>query len=192
MRRTSQEFKVISNPLDGYAFSLARCHAAEIGAYVIGIGIAALISALFVCTSEKGRGWQDLRDNIWIPILCALPLLCGGLSMTYRIRKVKRILTHGEKTDGEIISYCRILRRSPSPNRLSLPNGVIKDNYTILNVEFYHNGKQKCTVGAGHKYPEQALSSPRCTVYILDHTVYVTGFTLRQKRDAQISFKRES
>ena len=41
-------YKVYPNPLEGYKFSFAGCHAAEIGAYVIGILIAVLICTLCI------------------------------------------------------------------------------------------------------------------------------------------------
>lgn len=169
---------VVKNPLEGYDFSFKRCHAAEIGAYTIGILAAVLISTLCICDA----GWDVLIENIYIPLCCSLPLILGGLSMTFRIRKVKRIITEGQKVEGEIVSYKR--------KRVSHKSHLIQTpNYTFLCVKFYHNGEQKCIVGVGHKLPEEALASHRCTVNILNDKVFVTGFKLRKKGEPKIEFK---
>lgn len=177
------KYTVIRNPLDDYDFSFFRCHAAEIGAYGIGFIIFLLISTLFVCSAEDDSGWTILRENIYIPMCCSVPLFLLGLSMTFSIRRVKKIIASGKKTDGEIISYSRIYKKYGSGSRI-----VHKPNYTILNVRFHDNGAQECAVGAGHKLPEKVLASTRCTVYILDNNVFVTGFDIRNKGDSQISF----
>lgn len=169
---------VVQNPLEGYDFSFARCHAAEIGAYAIGALIAVAIGTACVCD----EGWAVLVDNIYIPLCCSLPLILGGLSMTFRIRKVKKIITEGQKAEGEIVSYKR-KRVSPKSHLVQTPN------YTFLRVKFYHNGEQQCTVGAGHRLPEKALASRRCTVYILNDKVFITDFRLRKKGEQQIEFE---
>lgn len=178
------KYKVVANPLEGYNFSFARCHAAEIGAYIIGVGIALLISVLTVCYAEDGQGWSNLRENIIYPIICSIPLIIGGLSMTLRIRKVKKILTKGKKVEGEIASYSITHVTYGKRSRL-----YQKPNYTLLNVRFFHNGGQICTVGAGHKLPEKTFASPHCTVYIFNDTVFITGFELRKKGEPQIEFE---
>ena len=178
------KYKVVANPLEGYNFSFARCHAAEIGAYIIGIGIAVLISILTVCYSEDGRGWSNLKENIIYPIICSIPLILGGLSMTLRIRKVKKIMTKGKKVEGEIVSYSRThIQRSTARTLVKEPN------YTLLNISFYHNGEQKCVVGIGNKLPEKVFASPRCMIYVFDDTVFVTEFELRKKGDPQTEFE---
>ncbi len=178
MNKKKSKYKVVPNPLEGYDFSFRCCHAAEIGAYIIGVLIAVLISISCVCD----EGWSALADNIYIPIFCSLPLLLGGLSMTFRIREVKKIMTEGQVTEGEIVSYKRKLV-APRCDLVQTPN------YTVLNVKFYHNGEQLCTVGAGHRQPEKVLASNRCTVYILNDKVFITGFEMRQKGEPQIEFE---
>lgn len=171
-------YRVIANPLEGYDFSFERCHAAEIGAYIIGVLVAVLISTVCICNA----GWSVFVDNIYIPLCCSLPLILGGLSMTFSIRKVKKIITEGQEVEGEIVSYKR--------KRVSHKSHLVQtSNYTVLHVKFYHNGEQQCTVGAGHKLPEEALASHRCTVYILNDKVFVTGFKLRKKGEPKIEFK---
>lgn len=176
-------YTIINNPLEGYDFSLSGCHAAEIGAYSIGFIIFILLCALFVCLAEDENGWNILRENIYIPVICSVPLFIGGLSMTFRIRRIKNIMLHGKKTDGEVISYRRIYVSNGSNSHL-----FRKPNYTILRVRFHDNGSRECDVGAGHKLPEKVLASPRCTVYILDKNIFVTGFSLRKKGDPPIAF----
>ena len=169
---------VIKNPLEGYDFSFARCHAAEIGAYIIGVLVVVLISTVCICDA----GWSVFIDNIYIPLCCSLPLILGGLSMTFSIRKVKKIITEGQEAEGEIVSYIR--------KRVSHKSHLVQTpNYTFLCVKFYHNGEQQCTVGVGHRLPEKALASHRCTVFILNEKVFVTGFKLRKKGDPQIKFE---
>lgn len=169
---------VIQNPLEGYDFSLSRCHAAEIGAYIIGTLVAVLISTVCIYNA----GWDVLMDNIYIPLFCSLPLILGGLSMTFKIRKVKEIITDGQVTAGEIVSYKR--------KRVSHRSHLVQTpNYTFLCVKFHHNGEQQCNVGVGHKLPEKALASHNCTVYILNDKIFVTGFKLRKKGDPQIKFE---
>lgn len=178
------KYVVINNPLGDYDFSFPKCHAAEIGAYSIGVIIFMLLCALIVCFAEDGRGWNDLRENIFIPIICSIPLLLGGLSMTLRIKRVKRIIANGKKADGEVVSYRRIHVTHGRDSHL-----IHKPNYTILNVRFHDNGNQECAVGVGHKLPEKVLASPHCTVYILNEKIFVTEFSLRKKGDAQIAFE---
>ena len=179
-------YKVYPNPLEGYKFSFAGCHAAEIGAYVIGIIIAVLICTLCIDFEEKEHFWRDQREGILYAVVFSLPLLFGGLSMTLRTRKVKKIMTDGVQTEGEIISYCRIhIRRGKG----LAPN---KPNYTILNVKFHHNdGDHVCSVNVGHKKPKKVLNSAHCTVYICGDTVFVTDFDLRKKGDPQTDFQLE-
>ena len=177
------KYIVIDNPLDDYDFSFFRCHAAEIGAYVIGIIIFILVCTLLVLGAENKRGWNDLRENIYVPLVCSIPLILLGLSMTFRIRRVKKIIASGKKTDGEIISYRRIYKNYGSNSHI-----IHKPNYTILIVRFHDNGAQECAVGVGHKLPEKVLASTRCTVYILDNNVFVTGLDIRNKGDSQITF----
>ncbi len=174
----NERYIVVKNPLDGYDFSFKRCHVAEIGAYFIGVLVAVLISTLCVCNA----GWSVFVDNIYIPLFCSLPLILGGLSMTFSIRKVKKIIAEGQKTKGEIISYKR--------KRVSHRSHLVQTpNYTFLRVKFYHNGEQQCTVGVGHKLPENALASTQCIVYILNDKVFITGFKLRRKGEPQINFE---
>ena len=72
-------YKVYPNPLEGYKFSFAGCHAAEIGAYVIGIIIAVLICTLCIDFEEKEHFWRDQREGILYAVVFSLPLLLGGL-----------------------------------------------------------------------------------------------------------------
>ena len=102
------KYTIINNPLDDYDFSFRRCHAAEIGAYIIGIMIFLLICAFFVYTEEGENRWKALRECFYIPLVFSVPLNLLGLSMTLRIRRLKKIIENGKKTDGEIISYRRI------------------------------------------------------------------------------------
>ena len=169
-------YTVISNPLDDYDFSFFRCHAAEIGAYVIGLIIFILICVLSVCFAENDSGWNVLCENIYIPIMCSVPLFLLGISMTFRIRRVKRIIASGKKVDGEIVSYRRVHVTRGRRSRL-----IHQPNYTILNVRFHDNGNQEVSVGTGRKLPEKVLASSCCTVYILNNNVFVTGFSLRKK-----------
>jgi hypothetical protein len=53
-------------------------------------------------------------------------------------------------------------------------------NKTILNVAFDYNGTYTCSVSVGHKYPQKALASNKCKVYIYENCVFVTGFELRK------------
>lgn len=169
---------VVKNPLEGYDFSFARCHTAEIGAYIIGVLVAVLISTVCICDA----GWSVFVDNIYIPLCCSLPFILGGLSMTFSIRKVKKIITEGQESEGEIVSYKR--------KRVSHKSHLVQTpNYTFLRVKFYHNGEQECTVGAGHKLPEKALASHCCMAYILNDKVFVTGSKLRKKGEPQIEFE---
>ncbi|SDA18314.1 hypothetical protein SAMN02910447_01560 [Ruminococcus sp. YE71] len=180
------KYKVIENPLSGYDFSFRRCHAAEIGAYIIGITLFILICAFAVFSEDDGHSWNNLCENLLYPLSFSIPLFLLGLSMTFRIRRVKRIIANGKQVDGEIVSY-----RRTHINYAIGSRAPRKPNHTILTIRFNDNGDQECTVGAGHKLPEKALSSPYCTVYILDDNVFVTGFSLRKKGDPQISFKLE-
>ena len=184
MKKT--RYTVIKNPLGGYDFSFASCHAAEIGAYIIGVGIAVLICTLTVCGSNEGQGWSTLLENAIYPIVFSIPAILGGLSMTFRIRKVKKIMKEGKMFKGEDVSYCRIRVSNGRKNHFSQ-----KSNYTILNIKFYHNGEQKCSIGAGRKLPERVLASPYCTVYILNSFIFVTDFKLKIKGDPPIEFKLE-
>ncbi len=174
----SSNYTVVPNPLGGYAFSISRCRAAEIGAYVIGAAIFALTAALLCFSAERGREWRDLRDNFLFPVCFSVPFLLGGISMTCRIRRVRRLLTEGEAVRGEIVSYSRVhagwRSMSGSPNR------------TVLHVRFWHRGAaQECDVPAGHRLPEKALAAPACTVCILQDRVFVTDFVLRRKGDTE-------
>ena len=99
-----------------------------------------------------------------------------GISMTFRIRRVKRIIASGKKVDGEIVSYRRIHVTHGRRSRL-----IHQPNYTILNIRFYDNGNQEVSVETGRKLPEKVLASPCCTVYILNNNVFITGFSLRKK-----------
>ena len=169
-------YTAIRNPLDDYDFSFFWCHAAEIGAYGIGFIIFLLVCALFVCTAENDSGWNVLCENIYIPIIFSVPLFLLGISMTFRIRRVKRIIASGKKVDGEIVSYRRIHVTHGRRSRL-----IHQPNYTILNIRFYDNGNQEVSVETGRKLPEKVLASPCCTVYILNNNVFITGFSLRKK-----------
>ena len=90
------KYTIINNPLDDYDFSFRRCHAAEIGAYIIGIMIFLLICALFVCSEENERKWKALRECFYIPIVFSVPLFLLGLSMTLRIRRLKKSIENGK------------------------------------------------------------------------------------------------
>lgn len=175
------KYKVYPNPLNGYYFSFARCHAAEIGAYIIGVGVAVIVSALLVFDVDKGQKWTVLRENIYIPVVCSIPLLFLGLYQTLCIRKVKKIIKDGKKVEGEVVSYTRVRH-----GRVSIFDS--KSNRTILNVKFHQNGEQECSVGVGWKLPQKVLASPRCMVYILNDTVFVSDFELRKKGDPQVEF----
>lgn len=177
-------YTVIKNPLGGYDFSFWGCHVAELGAYVTGLIIFILICALFICSTENDSDWNVLRENIYIPIICSVPLFLLGISMTFRIRRVKKIIAKGKKTEGEVISYRRIHVTHGKKSHL-----IHQPNYTILNIRFYDNGNQECSVGTGRKLPEKVLASPYCTVYILNDNVFVTDFNLRKKGESQISFE---
>ncbi|MBP5433197.1 hypothetical protein [Ruminococcus sp.] len=177
-------YKVINSPLDGYDFSFTKCHAAEVGAYGIGFIIFILLCTLLVCTVEDDNGWSGLYENIYIPVVSSIPLLILGLSMTFRIRRVKKIITNGKKTDGEVISYRRIHVTHGKKSRL-----INQPNYTILNVRFHDNGNHECAVGVGRKLPEKVLASPYCTVYIFNDKVFVAGFNLRKNGAPQIAFE---
>lgn len=170
-------YQVVANPLEGYKFSFARCHAAEIGAYIIDISIALLISVLTVCYAEESRGWSNLKENIIYPIICSIPFMIGGLSMTLRVRKVKKIMTKGMKVEGKIISYSRTHITYGRRSRL-----YQKPNYTILNVKFYHNGEQKCAVGVGHKLPQKHLLLPTAQCIFL-MMLYLLPDSSREKRE---------
>ncbi|SFC99433.1 hypothetical protein [Ruminococcus albus] len=180
MKRPTK-YTVINNPLDDYDFSFRRCHAAEIGAYFFATVFLILISALFVCTEKDG--WTVLSKNLHYPIGFFVPFFLMGLSMTYRIKRVKKIIENGKKTEGEVISYRRI--------RVNVRSGGIssKPNHTLLNIRFRDKGERECTISVGRKFPEKVLASPYCTVYILDDKVFVTGFILRKKGDPKISFE---
>ena len=176
------QYIVIDNPLGGYDFSLFRCHVAEIGAYGIGFIIFILICTLFVFGAEDNSGWNVLRENFYIPLVCSIPLIILGLSMTFRIKRVKKIIAKGKKTDGKIISYHRRHMNYGRGTRT-----LHKPNYAFLNVRFQNNGDQECAVGVGHKLPEKVLASTRCTVYILGNNVFVADFNLRKKGVSQIA-----
>ena len=185
MNMKKNKYTIINNPLDDYDFSFRRCHAAEIGAYIIGIMIFLLICALFVCSEENERKWKALRECFYIPIVFSVPLFLLGLSMTLRIRRLKKIIENGKMTDGEVISYRRIHVNRGKRNRL------LKEtpNYTILNIRFYDDGNQECAVGVGHKIPEKVFASTYCTVYIFNNNVFVTDFSMRKKGEPQIAFE---
>lgn len=179
----NEKFKVIPNPLEGYKFSFARCHATEAGAYIIGIIIAVITCVFLMYSDGRVQGLSVLKEFYYYPVLFSAPLLLGGLSMTVRIRRVRKIMTEGKKLEGRIVSY----RRTRTGGRKSYNT----PNNTILNVEFTHSGRQTCAVGMGHKLPEKILASDRCSVYILDNAVFVTGFEMRKKGDPEIEFKME-
>ncbi len=90
-------YTVIKKPLGGYDFSFFRCHAAEIGEYVTGLIIFILICALSVCFTENGSGWNVLIENIYIPIICSVQLFLLSVSMTFRIRRVKKSWQTGKR-----------------------------------------------------------------------------------------------
>ncbi|MDD6097592.1 MAG: hypothetical protein PUB66_02505 [Oscillospiraceae bacterium] len=183
MKKTN--YKIIKNPLGDYNFSFSRCHAAEIGAYSIGLIIFfILLCALLIDFAENELDWNVLCENIYIPVVFSVPLFILGLSMTFRIRRVKKIMANGKKTEGEVISYRRIHVTHGRKSHL-----IHEPNYTILNVRFHDNGNQECSVGTGRKLPEKVLASPCCTVYILNDNVFVTGFSLRKKGEPQITFE---
>ena len=180
MKKTG--YTVINNPLDDYDLSFRRCHAAEIGAYIIGLTVFILIYFLVVCTGEGGHGREYLREDLIYPLSFSLPLFLLGLSMTVRIGRVKKIMANGKATEGEVISYRRVHVTHGRRSRL-----IHEPNHTLLNIRFNDGGERECTVSVWRRLPEQVLASPRCTVYILDDKVFVTGFTLRKKGDPQPS-----
>ncbi|MBR3901781.1 MAG: hypothetical protein IKJ60_09600 [Ruminococcus sp.] len=172
------EYKVISNPLEGYRFSLSSCNAAAIGAYIISLVIAISLSMLVLLYENDECDWNDLRECSGYILVFSLPVFLMGVWQTLWTRKVKRIITNGEQVDGKIVSYCRYKDFNS--------DGAL--NATLLYVIFDYHGKQYCTVPAGKKRPEKALASPYCKVYILDDKIFVTDFELRKKGDPVIEF----
>lgn len=172
------EYKVISNPLEGYRFSLSSCNAAAIGAYIISLVIAISLSMFSLLYESDGYNWKALREFSGYILVFSLPVFLMGVWQTLWTRKVKKIITNGEQVDGKIISYCRYKDFNS--------DGAL--NATLLYVIFDYHGKQYCTVPAGKKRPEKALASPYCKVFIFDEKIFVTDFELRKKGDPEIEF----
>lgn len=167
------KYKVISNPLNSYRFSLPSCFAAAIVALIIGaaIGIGLIVGQVL------DGGWKSLRYGIVYILILAGPFLFMGLQQILWIRDVKKIITNGEQVDGKIVSY----------NKLCMYNSK-SPNYTLLYVMFDYHGNKYCHVNVGKKRPEKALASPYCKVYIFDKKIVVKDFELRKKGDPEIEF----
>ncbi len=176
------EYKVVSNPLYGYRFSLSSCNAAAIGAYIISLIIAISLSMLVLLYENDECDWNGLRECSGYIFVFSLPFFLIGVWQTLWTGKVKKIITNGEQIDGNIISYRRIKDYNYSHTG-GKPNGI------LLYVAFDYNGEQVCAVYAGKKRPEKALASPYCKVYILDDQIFVTDFELRKKGDPVIEFE---
>ena len=162
------KYKVISNPLNSYRFSLPSCFAAAIVALIIGaaIGIGLIVGQVL------DGGWKSLRYGIVYILILAGPFLFMGLQQILWIRDVKKIITNGEQVDGKIIKY----HKTASNNRTTI--------YVMFNYHF----EQVCEIGVGRKKPEKALASPYCKVFIFDEKIFVKDFELRKKGDPEIEF----
>lgn len=179
-------YKVVKNPLGIYYFSFAYCHATAIGAYFFGVILGFLVYLFLSYDSpEQGFTSRDILMNMLISLAFTAPCFFIGLIMTLRIKRVKKIMTCGEKVDGEIISYYRIHLSNGKKNHLSN-----KPNYTILNIKFNYYGEHCYSTNVGHKLPNKVLASHTCKVYLYDDFVFVTGFELRKRGMPEITFKQ--
>ena len=131
------EYKVISNPLEGYRFKLSECYAAAIVALTVGAAIAIGFNLGILLSGS----WKDLPVGLLYTLILAGPFLFMGIWQTLWTRKVKKIITNGEQVDGKIVAY----------RRYSDYNSSGWANATLLYVIFDYHGKQYCTVPAGKK-----------------------------------------
>lgn len=162
------EYKVVSNPLEGFKFSLSGCYAAAIVSFIVGAAIAiGMIVGILLSGS-----WESLNYGfIYICVPSVIFIYLGVWQMSWT-RQIKKIITKGKQVDGKIIKY----HKTASNNRTTI--------YVMFNYHF----EQVCEVEAGRKKPEKALASPYCKVYILDDKIFVTDFELRKKGDPAIEF----
>lgn len=162
------EYKVISNPLEGFKFSLSGCYAASIVSFIVGAAIAiGMIVGILLSGS-----WEDLLYGfIYICVPSVIFIYLGVWQMSWA-RQIKKIITKGKQVDGKIIKY----HKTASNNRTTI--------YVMFNYHF----EQVCEVGVGRKKPEKALASPYCKVYIFDKKIVVKDFELRKKGDPEIEF----
>lgn len=165
------EYKVISNPLEGYRFSLSSCNAAAIGAYIISLIIAISLSMLVLLYENDECDWNGLRECSGYILVFSLPVFLMGVWQTLWTRKVKRIITNGEQVDGKIVSYCRYKDFNS--------DGAL--NATLLYVIFDYHGKQYCTVPAGKKDLKKHLLL-RTARYIFLMTKYLSRILNYEKK----------
>lgn len=163
------KYKVISNPLEGFKFSLSGCYAASIVSFIIGATIAIGMTVGILLSDS----WEGLIYGfIYICIPSVIFIYLGVWQMSWA-RQIKKIITKGKQVDGKIIKY----HKTASNNRTTI--------YVMFNYHF----EQVCEVEAGRKKPEKALASPYCKVYIFDEKIFVTDFELRKKGDPEIEFE---
>ncbi len=165
------KYKIMTNPLgDSYKFSFSYCIASEIGGYIFGglIIMACILSMVFL--SGQRMDLLDYIISLIFIVFGGIPFILLSLRMTSDRRKVKKIMAEGREVEGEIISYSQKKRyRRGTP--------VIW--YTI-KVKFDDKREQFVLLKVGRKSPKKALASRYCKVYILNDTVFITGFELRK------------
>lgn len=175
---------VIKRPSESYSFSFASGYAAVIGSYLIGIIIAILVFLLFIShPPEEGITAELIKEALLYAFASSIVLFLMGIWQTFELKRIEKIMTLGEKVDGEIISYCR----------MHISNGAktvtTKSNYTILHIKFNYNGEYYCAVNVGHRYPNKAIASHSCKLYIYGDYIFPTDFKLRTKGMPEIEFK---
>lgn len=178
------KLKVIKSPSDSYSFSFASGYAAVIGSYLIGIIIAILVFLLFIShPPEEGITAELIKEALWYAFASSIVLFLMGIWQTFKLKRIEKIMTLGEKVDGEIISYYRIYISSGARTLYRKPN------HTVLHIKFNYNGEYYCSVNVGHKYPNKAIASHSCKLYIYGDYIFPTDFKLRTKGMPEIEFK---
>lgn len=175
---------VIKSPSDSYSFSFASGYAAVIGAYLIGTIIAFLVFFSFISPPpEEGLTVKDIKEALWYAFASSIVLFLMGIWQTFKLKRIEKIMTLGEKVDGEIISYYRIYISSGARTLYRKPN------HTVLHIKFNYNGEYYCSVNVGNKYPNKAIASHSCKLYIYGDYIFPTDFKLRTKGMPEIEFK---
>ena len=134
------EYKVVSNPLYGYRFSLSSCNAAAIGAYIISLIIAISLSMLVLLYENDECDWNGLRECSGYIFVFSLPFFLIGVWQMSWARQIKKIITKGKQVDGKIIKY----HKTASNNRTTI--------YVMFNYHF----EQVCIISSFARISENS------------------------------------
>ncbi len=162
------KLKVINNPMESDKFSLSATYACAI--------IWFLLSGISLCVFMF-----DISDTISLilGVIFFFSFVIPGFFCMKRGNQIRKIIKHGEKIKGEVVSYYRFHRQ------IAIGSACNKPNWTCLIVRFVYRDIFYCKVDIGHVVPNKKFGSTECNVYIYNDELFVTDF-IRSKKGEPI------